>query len=389
MNNYENSEIFFQQGIGIGPFQMINEIGKGEFGKVYIGINEETQEKVAIKQIDKSVKKDELTSIYKEINIHKNLIHPYICKMYYVVENPINIFIVTEYCSGGEIFQIVSEAEEPFEEDKACKIFSQVLSAVEYLHNNNISHRDIKLENMLFDEYGDAKLTDFGLSQSFEGNIDFTNFPGTPIYMPPEVLFNKPHKGYKADIWSMGVCLYMMVCGDYPYFGKTCEDMRKTVLNDDFEIPEFVTPLFRDLIGKILEKNPNKRLSISQIKEHPWMHAFGFNFMKSPGIILNQDIFPIDIEVIKDITGYNEIKIRNIIKDILTNKHNNNTVLYYLKVEILKRNNKKTISDIRPSSELFLKYINNKESKLKFYENDINRKVEELTQKVLNEFRME
>ena len=116
----DNSDIFFQKGIGIGPFQMMNEIGKGKFGKVYIGINEETQEKVAIKQIEKSDNID-LNSIHKEINIHKNLIHPYLCKMYFVVENPINIFIVTEYCSGGEIFHIVSEAEEPFEEDKACK----------------------------------------------------------------------------------------------------------------------------------------------------------------------------------------------------------------------------------------------------------------------------
>ena len=383
----EHSEIFFQHGIGIGPFQMMNEIGDGKFGKVYLGINEETKEKVAIKQIEKS-KNIDLDSIHQEINIHKILIHPYLCKMYYVVENPTYIFIVTEYCSGGEIFKNLMDEEEPYEEKKACKIFSQILSGLEYLHNNNISHRDIKLENMLFDEYGDAKLTDFGLSKSFEGNIDFNDFPGSPIYAAPEVLCNKPYKGYKADIWSMGISLYMMVCGDFPFIGETIDDYRNVVSNNNFELPEFVSPLFKDFINKILEKNPNNRLTISQIKEHPWMKAFNFNFMKSPGIIINKDILPIDIEIIKDIAGYNEVKIRNVIKDILMNKHNNNTVLYYLKIEILKRDKKLTISDIRPSSELFLKYINNKESKLENYDNNINKKIDELTKKVLNDFKM-
>ena len=367
---------------------MMNEIGKGKFSTVYLGINEETKEKVAIKQISKSESLD-LKSIYNEINIHKILFHPYICRLYYIIENPNYIFIVTEYCRDGEILKNILELEEPYEEPRACQIFTQILSALEYLHNNNISHRDIKLENMLLDEYGDAKLTDFGLSKSFKGDIDFNESAGSPMYAAPEVLLGQPHKGYISDIWSLGICLYVMVCGDFPFISENMRDYIQSVAINKFELPEYVSPLFIDLINKILAKNPKKRLNIKQIKEHPWLHSFDFNFMKSPGVIINRDILPIDVQVIKDIVGYNEKKIRNVINDILMNKHNNNTILYYLKIEKMKRNKITTVSDIRPTSDLFLNYINNKKSKIEFYGNNINKKIDEITQQIILEFKNE
>ena len=385
--NNDDSEIFFQQGFGIGPFQMMQEIGKGKFGKVFLGIHEETKEKVSIKQIEKS-KNIDLNSIYSEINIHKKLFHPYICKMYYVIENFNYIFIVTEYCSKGELFKILTDVEERFEEPKACKLFSQILSALEYLHNNNIAHRDIKLENMLMDDNGDAKLIDFGLSKSFEGDIDFEDSPGSPFYSSPEVLLCRPHKGKLADIWSMGICLYTMVCADYPFYAEKIEDFVRKVIKDDIKFPDNIdiSPLFKDLIVKLLEKNPKNRITMEQIKKHAWMHIIDFNFMKSPGIIVNKDIFPIDVDIIKEIAGNNKSKIRNIISDILLNKHNNNTLLYYLKVESIIKNNGDSISDIRPTSKLFLNYINKDDSKLEYYNNNINKKIDELTQYILNEF---
>ena len=357
MENSDNSDIFFQQGIGIGPFQMMNEIGKGEFGKVYIGIHEETKEKVAIKQIQKSNEKVNMNSVRSEINIQKKLFHPYLCKMYCVIDIPDYIFIVTEYCSGGEILKTMEEQDAPFEERMACKIFTQVLSGIEYLHNNYICHRDIKLENMLFDENGDAKLTDFGLSKSFEGNITFDKAVGSALYSAPEVFTGKPYIGKNADLWSMGVCLYVMVCGEYPFKGDELDDFLKSLFNDNFDVPDSVSPEYKDLIYRILEKDPNKRLNVEQIKRHNWLHMFDFNFMKSPGIIIN--------------------------------KHNNNTISYYLRIESLKRQKGLSISDIRPSSELFLIYIKDEKSKMKTYDNDINKKIDELVKNIINAHKME
>ena len=382
-NNDNSDFVFYQQGFGIGPFQMLNEIGKGKFGKVFLGIHEETKEKVAIKQIPKS-NEIEIKSIYSEIDIQKRLIHPYLCKMYCIIETNDYIFIVNEYCSGGEIFKIISEKIDHFEEAEACKIFTQILSGLEYLHNNHICHRDIKLENMLFDEYGDAKLTDFGLSQSFEDGVDFNNGVGSPLYAAPEVLKSGPYKGTLADIWSMGICLYIMVCGDFPFEGEEYQDLVKNIFFKSFEVKEYVSPLFKDLIYKILEKNPKKRLTIQQIKNHPWMHIIDFNFMKSPGVIINKDIIPVDVDVVKEIAGKDETKIINIINHILSNIHNSNTILYYLKIEIKKRKNESTVSDIRPTSEQFLEYINDKRSKIEYYGNDIKSKIKELAKEILN-----
>ena len=384
-NNDTSDYVFYQQGFGIGPFQMINEIGKGKFGKVFLGIHEETKEKVAIKQIPKS-KEIDTKSIYSEIDIQKSLIHPYLCKMYCIIETNDYIFIVSEYCSGGEIFKIISEKVDHFEEAEACKIFTQILSGLEYLHNNYICHRDIKLENMLFDEYGDAKLTDFGLSQRFEDSDDFNNAVGSPLYAAPEVLKSGSYKGTLADIWSMGICLYIMVCGNFPFEGEELQEAVKNIILKTFEVKDYVSPLFKDLIYKILEKNPKKRLTIQQIKNHPWMHIIDFNFMKSPGVIINKDIIPVDVDVVKEIAGKDESKIINIINDILSNIHNSYIILYYLKIEIKKRNNKSTISDIRPTSEQFLEYINDEKSKIEYYGNDIKSKITELTKDILNRF---
>ena len=389
----KDPELFFQQGIGIGPFQMTHKLGEGQFGDVFLGIHEETNEKVAIKQISKAkiAEKEgvDINTIYNEINIQKILFHPYLCKFYFAIENPDYIFIVTEYCNGGDIYNQLYNMENPFEEVEACKFFSQLLSGLEYMHNNYISHRDIKLENILLDEYKDIKLTDFGLSKRFEENMEFNDRVGSPQYAAPEIFTSNKHKGKIADIWSMGICLYTLVCGDFPFSGNNLNELLKNLIKNNFELPDFVSPQFKDLICRILDKNPKTRFTIEQIKNHPWMHIIDFNFMKSPGVIINKDILPIDTDIIKYMSENNETKIRNIISDILTNKHNKNTILYYLNVEILKRNKKESVSDFRPLSNLFLKYIGDKKSKLEFYNNDVNKKIDELTKIVLNEFKMD
>ena len=369
-----NDDIFFQAEIKIGPFKLLDTIGKGKFATVSLGIHEETKEKVAIKQIKKSeLNTDNLLT--KEINILKILFHPYLTKMYCVIEKDEDIFIITEYCSKGDVLNIIIE-NGAFEESKSCKIFQQILSSLEYLHNNNICHRDIKPENILLDEYDDAKLSDFGLSKKYEKNEFLKSACGSPMYAAPEMLLGKPYKGNKIDIWSLGISLYTMVCGDLPFDIEEGDDLKTLVYNithGKYTIPEFISPSCQDLIKRILEINPDKRINIDEIKKHEWVNSFNFNYLKSPGVLLDEFFLPIDIYLVKDIKGENENEIKKMIEDILMNKHNKNTINYYLKNEIKKRKGEKSISDLRATSELFLQYINDKKSKKIYWNNDIKK----------------
>ena len=276
----QNDDIFFEAEIRIGPFKLLDPIGKGKFATVFLGIHEETKEKVAIKKIKKSeLNTDNLLS--KEINIQKILFHPYLVKMYCVIEKDENIYIITEYCSKGDIFNYIIEHEK-FNESQSCKYFQQILSSLEYLHKNNICHRDIKPENILLDEYDNVKLSDFGLSKKFEKNELLNTACGSPLYAAPEMLLGKPYKGTNIDVWSLGVSLYIMVCGDFPFDVEDGNDQKALIykiIQGKYIIPDFVSPLLKDLIQRILEIDPDKRITIDEIKEHKWVNNFGFNYM--------------------------------------------------------------------------------------------------------------
>ena len=370
----KNDDIFFQAEIKIGPFKLMDQIGTGKFSTVFLGIHEETGQKVAIKQIIKSELNTD-NSLTKEINIQKILFHPYLTQLYCVIEKSDNIFIISEYCSKGDIIKNLLENGN-FKEDLACKIFQQILSSLEYLHKNNITHRDIKPENILLTENFDAKLTDFGLSKYFKKNELLSTFCGSPIYAAPEMLEGKEYNGEKIDIWGLGVSLYIMVCGEFPFVVEDEKDIKILIFNitnGNYKIPEFLSNDCKDLIKKMLEINPDKRINLEEIKKHKWVNIFNFNYMKSPGILLSEYFLPIDIYLIKDICGKEESKIRKLIEDLLENKHNENTIKYYLKKEIKINNGEKSIGDLRSNSELFSNYINSKRSKKNFWENDVKK----------------
>ena len=409
----EESDIF----ITLGPFELTNEeLGQGNFGVVYIGIHNETKEKVAIKVIRKKdikvvskknedededdddddeeenkkikekIDKDYSELLRQEIEILQELHHPYICQFLYKTHYHEDCYIVTEYLSGKDF--VDSKIE--FTEQKICKAFNQILSAIEYLHKNYIVHRDIKLENILFDEYDDAKLIDFGFSKKLKINELIEGSRGSVLYAAPEILLTeKSHKydGFLSDIWSLGVCFYFMMFRFFPFAYEDINNFYNNLQNEDLIIPKDnnISPEFKDLIKRILNKDPNKRLSLNQIKHHKWVHSLDFNFMKSPGISLNKEILPIDLDIIKEMAGNDLNNISKLIKDVLTNAHNKYTCTYYLKLSQKKRKNIKSIADIRPTSELFLNYINSEKSKLKYYNNDINKVVKELTEQIVKQ----
>ena len=370
----KDDNIFYEAEIKIGPFKIMNEIGKGKFSTVFLGIHEETKQKVAIKQLKKSeINTDNV--LIKEINIQKIFFHPYLTQMYCVIEKSESIFIISEYCAKGDINSNLIE-NGIFDEANSCKIFQQIISSLEYLHKNNICHRDIKPENILLTENSEAKLSDFGLSKYFKKNELLNTTCGSPIYAAPEMLEGKPYDGTKIDIWGLGITLYTMLCGDFPFSVEDENDIKTLIDNitkGNYKEPEYISNECKDLIRLMLEKNPEKRINIDDIKKHKWVNMFEFNYMKSPGIFLDRQFLPVDIYLVKDICRKDENKIKKLIKDILENNHNENSINYYLKINMKINKGEKSVGDLRPNSELFLNYINNNISLKQFWENDINK----------------
>ena len=401
-SNEENDEENIS--MTLGPFQMSHTVlGKGTFGTVYLGTHNKTKEKVAIKEIRKiKFEKDEKNkevikekeSMYsdllkQELEITEKLHHPYICRMLYKVQYNEDWYIVFEYLSGKQFFD---NEEIDFTEAKNKKFFCQILSAIEYLHKNKIVHRDIKLENILFDDNEDAKLIDFGLSKYIKNNELLSDKPGSEIYTAPEILLtDDKYDGFLADIWSLGICFYAMKFFNFPFLNENYNSYSECLKNEKLTFPEDrkASPQFKDLIKRILEKDPKKRITLEQIKQHPWVHSLDFNFLKSPGINLTQDVIPIDLEIVREMGLNDEQKIKKIIKDILANFHNKYTSNYYLRIEQKKKKKIKSIADLRPTSELFINYINSEKSKLKYYNNDINKICEEYTKKIMKQIQEE
>lgn len=251
-------------------------MGTGGYGAVYLAKNKKTGNYVAIKAIQKLKVKD-YESFITEMNILKGLDHPNIYKLYETWETDRIWFLSTEYCKGGELFYyIVKQDNKHLTEGEAALIMRQGFSAIKYLHENSICHRDIKPENFLLYKEKDPdniKLIDFGLAKKLSKNEIMNNPNGTAYYIAPEVL--KGEYTLKWDVWSMGVVLYIMMCGRPPFKGKTNPEIINNVLKGDyhFDYPSFETASddVKDFISKWLELDVDKRMSAAEAYDHPWI----------------------------------------------------------------------------------------------------------------------
>lgn len=211
------------------------------------------------------------------MNILKGLDHPNIYKLYETWETDRICFLSTEYCRGGELFYyIVKQENKHVTEGEAALVMRQGFSALKYLHENSICHRDIKPENFLLykeKEPDNIKLIDFGLAKKLSENEIMSNPNGTAYYIAPEVL--KGDYTVKCDIWSMGVVLYIMMCGRPPFKGKTNPEIINSVLKGEynFDYPSFeiASDDVKDFISKCLEMDVDKRMSAADAYDHPWI----------------------------------------------------------------------------------------------------------------------
>ncbi|XP_029426608.1 maternal embryonic leucine zipper kinase isoform X4 [Nannospalax galili] len=199
-------------------YELYETIGTGGFAKVKLACHILTGEMVAIKIMDKSALGNDLPRVKTEIDALKNLRHQHICQLYHVLETENKIFMVLEYCPGGELFDYII-SQDRLSEEETRVVFRQILSAVAYVHSQGYSHRDLKPENLLFDEYHKLKLIDFGLCAIPMGNKDYQlqTCCGSLAYAAPELIQGRLYLGSEADVWSMGILLYVLMCGFLPF----------------------------------------------------------------------------------------------------------------------------------------------------------------------------
>ncbi|GAB2229532.1 hypothetical protein Droror1_Dr00013778 [Drosera rotundifolia] len=248
-------------------------LGQGTFAKVHHGRNIQTSMSVAIKIIDKEkvLKVGMIDQIKREISVMRLVRHPNIVQLYEVMATKNKIYFVMEYVKGGELFNKVAKGK--LKEDVARKYFQQLVSAVDFCHSRGVYHRDLKPENLLLDENGNLKVSDFGLSALAESKRQdglLHTTCGTPAYVAPEVIHRKGYDGAKADIWSCGVVLFVLLAGYLPFQDTNLMEMYRKIGKAEYRFPNWFPPDVRRLLSKILDPNPNTRISTAQIMENSW-----------------------------------------------------------------------------------------------------------------------
>jgi calcium/calmodulin-dependent protein kinase I len=257
-------------------YDLGDEIGRGGFSVVVDAVKKKNSQRVAVKCIEKKmVEGEDIKLLIREVKIMKRLNHPHILKLFEVFEDDKSYYLVMELVEGKELFDKIVERGQYSEKDTA-RIINQIVSAVAYLHENDIAHRDLKPENLLSagsDENEIIKIADFGFSKNF-GEEKLMTSCGSPGYVAPEVLTCESYDN-SVDMWSIGVILYILLCGYPPFYADNAPALFKKIMDVqyDFDDPSWddVSEDAKNLIKALLVKEPGDRLTAAQVLEHPWV----------------------------------------------------------------------------------------------------------------------
>lgn len=270
-------------------------LGKGNFATVYHAKRKSDNKEFAVKVISKkNLKESELKVVHLEVEIMHKVDHPNCVRLYEIFETDKKLYMIMELLTGGELFdRIVAKGN--YSEEEAAEVMRQCCKALNYLHDIGVVHRDLKPENLIYateDDDSLLKITDFGLAKFRlpQEEMLFSTQCGTPGYVAPEVLYGRQYTS-KVDMWSLGVILYILLCGYPPFYADSNAQLYKQIKRSDYSFPaEYwgeVSDLAIDLVKKLLCADEEKRLSAEQVLQHPWL-AHGNASRKELGATLEQ-----------------------------------------------------------------------------------------------------
>ncbi|EPS42726.1 hypothetical protein H072_3311 [Dactylellina haptotyla CBS 200.50] len=254
----------------VGNYSLGRLIGKGSFGNVYLATHKLTN---GSKVVLKSAQKND-PNLAREIHHHRQLIHPHIVRLYEVVVTESLVWMVLEYCPGAELYDYLIKNGR-LSNETAQKIFAQLVGAVAYVHQKNCVHRDLKLENIMLDKHENVKLCDFGFTREYERLRPLQTFCGTVCYSAPEMVKGEKYLGQAVDVWSLGVILYALLCGELPFDEDDETSTKLKILNDEPKYPEHLSEDAVSLIKSLLSKRPISRPTLLEILTHPFLSLYG------------------------------------------------------------------------------------------------------------------
>ncbi|KAL3320410.1 hypothetical protein Ciccas_000916 [Cichlidogyrus casuarinus] len=285
-----------------GCYFFCEELAEGSFGTIYVAIHAITHQKVAVKILDKKKLGENTFRVGTEIEALKRLNHKYIYKLYQVTETESHFFLIFEYVPGGELFDYILQKER-LPESEAKNIFRQLVSAIAYAHEKGFAHRDLKPENILLDNNQNIRVIDFGLCAK-DCNRLLNTFCGSLAYAAPEVLANQDYVGPSADIWSMGVILYALLCGSLPFDPNKPNELPQKISKGQFMIPDYLSKESRHLLIKLLCCEPKKRIKMDSLRSHPWL------LENNQPVAINNEPTPMSNlhrEIVNELSAYTRI----------------------------------------------------------------------------------
>jgi len=259
----------------LDDFTLVKVLGKGSYGKVMLVKSKEGQI-YAMKMLRKEnvIKRNQEEHTKTERSVLEAVSHPFIVTLHYAFQTPKKLYMVLEFCPGGELFYHLSRAGR-FSEGRALFYTAETTSAIAYLHSLRIIYRDLKPENLLLDADGHCKITDFGLSkEGIEDNISAKTMCGTPEYLAPEIVEKKGH-GRAVDWYSIGALTYEMLTGLPPYYTRDREKLFQRIRKGDLPYPGYITAVSKSFLQSMLNRDPEKRLGGGatdgeEVKRHPF-----------------------------------------------------------------------------------------------------------------------
>jgi len=265
--------------LSMDNFKILSVIGRGYYGKVMLAQLNGTDKVFAIKSLQKSrlAELSAFDSVACERNILMKIKHPFIIQLCFAFQTPNKFYLGLEYAAGGELFYHMQKLG-TIQIDNARLYIAEIALALEHMHKLGIIYRDLKPENVLLDSEGHIKLTDFGLAKEVAVGGTATTFCGTSEYLAPEVVNKNPY-GKEIDIWALGVLAYEMIFGATPFYSQNLVDMFAAITQQDPFFPDGIDDRISDFLFRMLEKEPSKRITIDEIKEHPFFEGFDWEMV--------------------------------------------------------------------------------------------------------------